>query len=92
MNEVDLLSILARGEDSHHQFKRKETNASIRLMMCPDCVEIISTGHLPDGLNTEQIRQGKSNRRNPTLIDHAVLWCQRWHPARAERLAANHAG
>ena len=27
MNEADLLQILARGEDSRHQFKRDETNA-----------------------------------------------------------------
>ena len=27
MNEAELLSILARGEDSRHQFKRDETNA-----------------------------------------------------------------
>lgn len=27
MNEADLLPILARGEDSRHQFKRGETNA-----------------------------------------------------------------
>ncbi|PZP60758.1 MAG: transcriptional regulator, partial [Delftia acidovorans] len=27
MNEADLLPILARGEDSRHQFKRDETNS-----------------------------------------------------------------
>jgi hypothetical protein len=48
------------------------TSASIRLMIFSDRIEIISPGHLPDSLNTEQIRQGKSNRRNPTLTDHAV--------------------
>ena len=48
------------------------TSASIRLMIFTDRIEIISPGHLPDSLSTEQIRQGKSNRRNPTLTDHAV--------------------
>ena len=27
MSEADLIQILARGEDSHHQFKRDATNA-----------------------------------------------------------------
>lgn len=48
------------------------TSASIRILMFTDRIEIISPGHLPDSLSTEQIRQGKSNRRNPTLTDHAV--------------------
>lgn len=48
------------------------TSASIRLMMFADRVEIISPGHLPDSLNTEAIRHGATNRRNPTLTEHAV--------------------
>ena len=48
------------------------TSASIRILVFTDRVEIISPGHLPDSLSTEQIRRGKSNRRNPTLTDHAV--------------------
>lgn len=48
------------------------TSASIRLLIFSDRIEIISPGHLPDSLSTEQIRQGKSNRRNPILTDHAV--------------------
>lgn len=48
------------------------TSASIRLLIFADRIEIISPGHLPDSLSTEQIRQGKSNRRNPTLTNHAV--------------------
>jgi hypothetical protein len=48
------------------------TSASIRLLIFSDRIEIISPGHLPDSLSTEQIRRGKSNRRNPTLTDHAV--------------------
>ena len=36
MNEADLLPILARGEDSRHQFKRDETNAdSIAAELAP---------------------------------------------------------
>ena len=48
------------------------TSASIRLMVFADRVEIISPGHLPDSLNTDAIRRGTSNRRNPTLTEHAV--------------------
>lgn len=48
------------------------TSASIRLMVFADRVEIISPGHLPDALNTDVIRHGASNRRNPTLTEHAV--------------------
>jgi hypothetical protein len=48
------------------------TSASIRLMMFADRLEIISPGHLPDSLNTEVIRHGATNRRNPTLTEHAV--------------------
>jgi predicted HTH transcriptional regulator len=31
----------------------------------------ISPGHLPDSLSVEDVRQGKTNRRNPTLTEHA---------------------
>jgi ATP-dependent DNA helicase RecG len=48
------------------------TSASIRLMVFADRVEIISPGHLPDSLSTEAIRHGATNRRNPTLTEHAV--------------------
>jgi ATP-dependent DNA helicase RecG len=48
------------------------TSASIRLMLFADRVEIISPGHLPDSLSTEAIRHGATNRRNPTLTEHAV--------------------
>lgn len=48
------------------------TSVSIRLLIFSDRIEIISPGHLPDSLSTEQIRRGKSNRRNPTLTNHAV--------------------
>jgi predicted HTH transcriptional regulator len=47
------------------------TSASIRLMVFTDRVEIASPGHLPDGLSIEAIRQGRTNRRNPTLTEHA---------------------
>ena len=48
------------------------TSASVRLLIFADRIEIISPGHLPDSLSTEQIRQGKSNRCNPNLTNHAV--------------------
>lgn len=48
------------------------TSASIRLMVFADRLEIISPGHLPDSLSTEAIRHGATNRRNPTLTEHAV--------------------
>ncbi len=47
-------------------------SASIRLMIFADRIELISPGHLPDVLDTEKIRYGLSNRRNPTLTSHAV--------------------
>ena len=46
-------------------------SAPIRLLVYTDRVEIISPGHLPDHLNTEQIRFGLSNQRNPALASHA---------------------
>ena len=45
--------------------------ATIRLIIFVDRVEIISPGHLPNHLNTEQIRFGLSNLRNPALASHA---------------------
>ena len=47
------------------------TSASIRILVFADRVEIISPGHLPDSLSIEDVRQGKTNRRNPTLTEHA---------------------
>src|SRR5690606_12283700 len=47
------------------------TSASIRIMVFADRVEIASPGHLPDGLSVADIRQGRTNRRNPTLTEHA---------------------
>ena len=47
------------------------TSASIRLLVFADRVEIISPGHLPDNLSPAALRQGKTNRRNPTLTEHA---------------------
>ncbi|MDR3300636.1 MAG: putative DNA binding domain-containing protein [Candidatus Accumulibacter sp.] len=47
------------------------TSASIRLMVFTDRVEIASPGHLPDSLSIEAICQGRTNRRNPTLTEHA---------------------
>ncbi|GHU25709.1 hypothetical protein AGMMS50256_00810 [Betaproteobacteria bacterium] len=48
------------------------TNATIRLFVFADRVEIISPGHLPDTLTAEQIRAGRSNRRNKVLAGHAM--------------------
>ena len=47
------------------------TSASVRVMVFVDRVEIVSPGHLPDSLSPEDIRQGKTIRRNPTLTEHA---------------------
>ena len=46
-------------------------SATIRLLIYTDRVEIISPGHLPNHLTTEQIRFGVSNLRNPALASHA---------------------
>src|SRR5580765_206420 len=48
------------------------TSASIRIMVFADRIEIISPGHLPDSLNIDAIRHGITNRRNPTLTEHAT--------------------
>jgi predicted HTH transcriptional regulator len=47
------------------------TSASIRILIFSDRVEIISPGHLPDSLSVADVRLGKTNRRNPTLTEHA---------------------
>jgi predicted HTH transcriptional regulator len=47
-------------------------SASILLLIFADRIEIISPGHLPDGLSMEQVLAGKSIRRNFTLADHAT--------------------
>jgi len=47
------------------------TSASIRILVFTDRIDIISPGHLPDNLSIDDIRHGKSNRRNPTLSEHA---------------------
>lgn len=47
-------------------------SASIRIMVFANRVEIISPGHLPDSLSTENIRLGHTIRRNPKLTEHAV--------------------
>jgi predicted HTH transcriptional regulator len=41
-------------------------------MIFADRIEIISPGHLPDSLSIENIRRGVTNRRNPTLTEHAT--------------------
>lgn len=47
------------------------TSASIRILVFTDRIDIISPGHLPDSLSIDDIRHGKTNRRNPTLSEHA---------------------
>lgn len=47
------------------------TSASIRILVFRDRIDIVSPGALPDSLSIEDIRRGKSNRRNPTLSEHA---------------------
>lgn len=47
------------------------TSASIRILVFRDRIEIISPGHLPDSLSVADVRRGKTNRRNPTLTEHA---------------------
>ncbi len=46
-------------------------SAPIRLLIYTDRVEIVSPGHLPNHLNTQQIQFGLSNLRNPALASHA---------------------
>lgn len=46
-------------------------SAPIRLFIFRDRIELISPGHLPNHLTTEQIRCGLSNMRNPRLASHA---------------------
>ncbi len=45
--------------------------APIRLLIFTDRIEIVSPGHLPNHLDTAQIRFGLSNLRNPALASHA---------------------
>lgn len=46
-------------------------SAPVRLLVFVDRVEVISPGHLPNHLDTSQIRFGMSNLRNPALASHA---------------------
>jgi predicted HTH transcriptional regulator len=48
------------------------TSTSVRVMIFLDRIEIISPGSLPDTLSVETILRGATNRRNPTLTEHAV--------------------
>lgn len=42
-------------------------NATIRVLVFKDRIEIISPGHLPNNLTIDKIRSGNSNIRNPIL-------------------------
>ena len=65
--EIALQELLANALVHRDYF----TSASIRILVFRDRIEIISPGPLPDSLSIEDIRHGKSNRRNPTLSEHA---------------------
>jgi ATP-dependent DNA helicase RecG len=47
-------------------------NASIRLFIFDDRIEIISPGYLPNNLTVERIRSGISNIRNPILVSYVA--------------------
>ena len=47
-------------------------NATIRLFIFDDRIEIISPGHLPNNLTVEKILSGISNIRNPILVSYAA--------------------
>lgn len=47
-------------------------NATIRLFIFDNRIEIISPGHLPNNLTVELIRSGISNIRNPILVSYAA--------------------
>ncbi len=47
-------------------------NATIRLFIFNDRIEIISPGHLPNNLTVEKIPSGISNIRNPILVSYAA--------------------
>ena len=47
-------------------------SAPIRVFIFSDRIEIISPGHLPNNLTIENIKNGNSNIRNPTLASHAT--------------------
>ena len=47
-------------------------NATIRLFIFDDRIEIISPGHLPNNLTVEKIRSGISNIRNPILMSYVA--------------------
>lgn len=46
--------------------------ASVRVLVFTDRVEIISPGHLPNNLTIENIKAGNSNIRNPILASFAT--------------------
>lgn len=47
-------------------------NATIRLFIFDDRIEIIGPGHLPNNLTVEKIRSGISNIRNPILVSYVA--------------------
>jgi ATP-dependent DNA helicase RecG len=54
-------------------------NASIRIFIFDNRIEIISPGHLPDNLTVEKIRTGNSNIRNPILVSYIAKGLLPYH-------------
>ncbi len=54
-------------------------NASIRLFIFDNRIEIISPGHLPNNLAVERIRAGISNIRNPILVSFVAKGLLPYH-------------
>jgi ATP-dependent DNA helicase RecG len=54
-------------------------NATIRLFVFDNRIEIISPGHLPDNLTVERIRAGISNIRNPILVSFVAKGLLPYH-------------
>ncbi len=54
-------------------------NATIRLFIFDNRIEIISPGHLPDNLTVEKIRAGISNIRNPILVSFVAKGLLPYH-------------
>ena len=54
-------------------------DASIRVFVFDNRIEIISPGHLPNNLTVEKIRSGNANSRNPILVSYAAQGALPYH-------------
>jgi len=54
-------------------------NATIRIFIFDNRIEIISPGHLPNNLTVEKIRAGNSNIRNPILVSYVAKGLLPYH-------------